>query len=45
VAIIRDQQVQLPRGPTRIASGDQLLIAASGDTNFEAFEELASGNG
>jgi Trk K+ transport system NAD-binding subunit len=43
VAIIRDQQVQLPRGSTRIADGDQLLIAAGGDTNVEAFEALASG--
>jgi CIC family chloride channel protein len=42
VAIIRDQQVQLPRGSTRLASGDQLLIAANGAANPDAFERLAS---
>src|SRR5262245_53322442 len=41
VAIIRDQQVQLPRGSTRLAGGDQLLIAAGAATNVRAFEELA----
>ena len=43
VAIIRDQQVQLPRGSTRLASGDQLLIAAGEGTNVKAFSALASG--
>ena len=43
VAIIRDQQVQLPRGSTRLASGDQLLIAAGEATNIKAFSALASG--
>jgi len=41
VAIIRDQQVQLPHGSTRLASGDQLLIAAGAATNVRAFEGLA----
>jgi CIC family chloride channel protein len=45
VAIIRDQKVHLPRGSTRLASGDQLLIAAGSTTNVEAFEALANGNG
>lgn len=44
VAIIRDQQVQLPRGSTRLASGDQLLVAANGIANPEAFERLARGS-
>ena len=44
VAIIRDQQVQLPRGSTRLASGDQLLIVANGTANQDAFERLASGS-
>src|SRR5262249_1799176 len=43
VAIIRDQQVQLPRGSTRLASGDQMLIAAGEGTNVERFSALASG--
>src|SRR5215510_6187402 len=43
VAIIRDQQVQLPRGSTRLASGDQLLIAAGEGTNVERFSALANG--
>ena len=29
VAIIRKQQIQLPRGPSRMETGDQLLIASS----------------
>jgi hypothetical protein len=40
VAIIRNQQVQLPRGPTRLEGGDQLLIAASDTTSVEAFKRL-----
>lgn len=41
VAIIRDQQVQLPRGSTRLAGRDQLLIVASETTSVEAFKRLA----
>jgi CIC family chloride channel protein len=37
VAIIRKQQIQLPRGPSRIEAGDQLLIAASEASNINAF--------
>jgi CIC family chloride channel protein len=43
VAIIRDQHVQLPRGSTRLAGGDQLLIVTSGATGAEAFTRLANG--
>jgi len=42
VAIIRDQQVQLPRGSTGLASGDQLLVAANETANADTFERLAS---
>jgi CIC family chloride channel protein len=42
VAIIRDQQVHLPRGSTRLAEGDQLLIVASGTASVDAFSQLAS---
>ena len=42
VAIIRDQQVQLPRGSTRLEPGDQLLLVTSGTTHVEAFERMAS---
>ena len=42
VAIIRDQHVQLPRGSTRLAGGDQLLIVASGTASVDAFSQLAS---
>jgi chloride channel protein, CIC family len=42
VAIIRDQQVQLPRGSTKLEGEDQLLIVANGTKNVEAFERLAS---
>jgi CIC family chloride channel protein len=41
VAIIRDQQIQLPRGSTRLEGGDQLLVAASETTSLEAFKRLA----
>jgi chloride channel protein, CIC family len=41
VAIIRDQQVQLPRGSSRLEGGDQLLVVASRVTNVEVFERLA----
>jgi len=37
VAIIRKQQIQLPRGPSRIEAGDQLLIAASEASSVRAF--------
>ena len=43
VAIIRDQQVQLPRGSTQLHGGDQLLIAASETTPVEAFKQAAGG--
>jgi CIC family chloride channel protein len=42
VAIIRDQEVQLPHGSTQVQGGDQLLIVANGTKNVEAFERLAS---
>jgi CIC family chloride channel protein len=42
VAIIRDQHVQLLRGSTRLAGGDQLLVVGSGTASVEAFERLAS---
>ena len=42
VAIIRDQHVELPRGSTRLAGGDQLLIVASGTASVDAFSQLAS---
>ena len=41
VAIIRDHQVQLPRGSTQLEGGDQLLVVASGTKSVEAFERLA----
>jgi CIC family chloride channel protein len=37
VAIIRKQQIQLPRGPSRIEAGDQLLIAADEASSVSAF--------
>ncbi len=37
VAIIRKEQIQLPRGPSRIEPGDQLLIAASEASSISAF--------
>ncbi|MGN6731163.1 MAG: TrkA C-terminal domain-containing protein, partial [Candidatus Binatia bacterium] len=39
VAIIRKQRIQLPRGPSRIEAGDQLLIAASEASNVRAFSD------
>jgi Trk K+ transport system NAD-binding subunit len=41
VVIIRDQQIQLPRGSTRIQGGDQLLVVASETTSIESFKQLA----
>jgi chloride channel protein, CIC family len=44
VAIIHNQQIQLPRGSSRLEGGDQLLIAASEMTSVEAFKKaVASG--
>jgi len=40
VAIIRDQQIQLPRGSTLLKGGDQLLIAANEANSLEAFKQL-----
>lgn len=40
VAIIRGQQIQLPRGSTRLAAGDQLLIVASEVKSIEVFKQL-----
>jgi Trk K+ transport system NAD-binding subunit len=40
VAIIRGKQIQLPRGSTRLAAGDQLLIVASEVKSIEVFKEL-----
>jgi chloride channel protein, CIC family len=42
VAIIRGQQVQLPRGSSRVEGGDQLLIVASEGAKPEIFEALTS---
>jgi hypothetical protein len=39
VAIIRDQHVQLPRGSTRLAGGDQLLIVASETPAWTLFRD------
>ena len=41
VAIIRDQQIHLPRGSTRMQAGDQLLIAANETASLQAFKQLA----
>lgn len=45
VAIIRNQQIQLPRGSSRLEAGDQLLIAAHESTAVETFKRAAAGNG
>ena len=42
VAIIRDQQIQLPRGSTKLEGEDQLLIVASETTSVESFKQLAA---
>ncbi|HEV8723683.1 MAG TPA: chloride channel protein [Candidatus Binatia bacterium] len=42
VAIIRRQQIQLPRGPSRLEGGDQLLIAASETPSAEAFKKAVA---
>jgi CIC family chloride channel protein len=43
VAIIRDQQVQLPRGATALVAGDQLLIVARESESVDDFKQAASG--
>jgi Trk K+ transport system NAD-binding subunit len=42
VAIIHKQQIQLPRGSSRLEGGDQLLIAASETASAEAFKKDAA---
>ena len=42
VAIIHKQQIQLPRGSSRLEGGDQLLIAASEITSAEVFKKAAA---
>lgn len=42
VAIIHKQQIQLPRGSSRLEGGDQLLIAASEITSVEVFKKAAA---
>jgi CIC family chloride channel protein len=42
VAIIRDQQVQLPRGSTELIGGDQILIAAGDTRSVEDFKRTAA---
>jgi CIC family chloride channel protein len=43
-AIIRDKEVELPRGSTRLQTKDQLLIVTNETKNLEAFLRLASGS-
>ena len=45
VAIIHKQQIQLPRGSSRIEAGDQLLMAASEIMSAEAFQKAVAGTG
>ena len=45
VAIIHKQQIQLPRGSSRIEGGDQLLMAASEIMSAEAFQKAVAGTG
>jgi len=40
VAIIRKQQIQLPRGSSRLEAGDQLLIAAGETSSVDAFKNV-----
>ena len=42
VAIIHKQQIQLPRGSSRLEGGDQLLIAASEIASAEVFKKAAA---
>jgi CIC family chloride channel protein len=42
VAIIRKQQIQLPRGTARLEGGDQLLIAASDMNSIDGFTRAAA---
>ena len=41
IAIIRDQQIHLPRGSTLVHGGDQVLIAANQAASLQAFKQLA----
>jgi Trk K+ transport system NAD-binding subunit len=43
VAIIRDQQVQLPRGSSELVGGDQLLVVASESGSVDNFRQAAAG--
>ncbi|MGE5817928.1 MAG: chloride channel protein, partial [Deltaproteobacteria bacterium] len=40
VAIIRDQNIHVPRGSTELQGGDQLLVAASEAASVERFKQL-----
>jgi len=42
VAILRRQQIQLPRGSSRIEANDRLLVVAAESARLEIFERLAS---
>jgi len=44
VAVIRDQQVQLPKGVTRLEAGDQLIVAATEAKGAGVFRRLAEGD-
>jgi CIC family chloride channel protein len=44
VAIIRDQQVELPRGSTCLQTKDQLLIVTNETKSLDAFIQLAGGD-
>jgi CIC family chloride channel protein len=44
VAVVRDEQVQFPRGATRLEADDRLLIAAAQGQNVEAFRRSAEGS-
>jgi Trk K+ transport system NAD-binding subunit len=43
-AIIRKQQIHLPRGSTGLEAGDQLLIAASDQADVETFMRAMAGS-
>jgi CIC family chloride channel protein len=42
VAVISGQQAKLPRGSTRLAAGDQILVAAANTGNVEKLRTLAN---
>jgi hypothetical protein len=44
VAVVRDEQVQFPRGGTRLEADDRLLIASAQGQNVEAFRRSAEGS-